>query len=240
MRSSRLFMLVALTLTCFLDCRAQDSPPPETPSVEARFVKQFLRDEANLWTSPLRIKTDSLKWMVPLGIATAGLLKTDRNVSGELREDQRILAPSHNVSQLGSYPLFLTPVALIVLGRATNDARTVHAGGVALQAVMHSALIVQALKASTNRERPDKTRGDGGFWDGGKSFPSGHAMASSAFAAALADQYSDKKWIGIGAYSLAAAVGISRVTGQNHFPSDVLIGSSMGWLIGHYISRHHK
>ena len=94
------------------------------------------------------------------------------------------------------------------------------------------------LSIITNRERPNKLAGDGGFWDGGKSFPSGHAMTSWALAAAIANQYPDKKWIRITGYSVAGAISVSRVGGLNHFPSDVLIGSSLGWLIGHYVSHH--
>jgi membrane-associated phospholipid phosphatase len=29
--------------------------------------------------------------------------------------------------------------------------------------------------------------------------------------------------------------------GQQHFPSDVLVGSAFGWMIGHYVyKKHHR
>jgi hypothetical protein len=201
--------------------------------------KRFVHDDADLWTSPLRIHREDLKWFVPFAAGAAALLKTDRSISAEIGEDKNIQGPSHAVSQMGSFSLYLTPAALMVLGHVSKDERTTHAGSVTLQAVLHSAIIVQTLKASTNRQRPDNPHGDGGFWDGGKSFPSGHAMSSWAFAEALSDQYPEKKWIRIGSYGMATAVSLSRISGQNHFPSDVLVGSSLGWLIGHYISHHH-
>src|SRR5437879_2340019 len=42
------------------------------------------------------------------------------------------------------------------------------------------------------------------------------------------------------AYALATGVSAARVTGKSHFPSDVLVGSTMGWLIGRqvYATRH--
>jgi membrane-associated phospholipid phosphatase len=44
----------------------------------------------------------------------------------------------------------------------------------------------------------------------------------------------------IAAYSLAAGVSITRVLGQEHFPSDVLVGSACGWLIGRYVVHHRR
>jgi membrane-associated phospholipid phosphatase len=42
-------------------------------------------------------------------------------------------------------------------------------------------------------------------------------------------------------YSAATGVSLTRVVGQQHFPSDVVVGSAAGWLIGHYVfKRHHK
>ncbi|MEJ2083653.1 MAG: phosphatase PAP2 family protein [Acidobacteriota bacterium] len=36
------------------------------------------------------------------------------------------------------------------------------------------------------------------------------------------------------AYKLAGAVGFSRVTLQEHFPSDIFAGAFLGFLIAHY------
>jgi len=36
-------------------------------------------------------------------------------------------------------------------------------------------------------------------------------------------------------YGLASAVSASRITGKQHFPSDVLVGSAIGWLEGMYV-----
>ncbi len=40
-------------------------------------------------------------------------------------------------------------------------------------------------------------------------------------------------------YGLATTVSVSRVLAYQHFPSDVLVGSAAGWLIGHYVYRAH-
>jgi membrane-associated phospholipid phosphatase len=40
-------------------------------------------------------------------------------------------------------------------------------------------------------------------------------------------------------YSAATGVSLTRVLGQEHFPSDVLVGGAAGWLIGRYVVRRH-
>jgi membrane-associated phospholipid phosphatase len=40
-------------------------------------------------------------------------------------------------------------------------------------------------------------------------------------------------------YGLATAVSLTRVLGQQHFSSDVLVGSAVGWLVGRYVFRKH-
>ncbi|MEO6911243.1 MAG: phosphatase PAP2 family protein, partial [Edaphobacter sp.] len=38
-------------------------------------------------------------------------------------------------------------------------------------------------------------------------------------------------------YGLASAVSVSRIISEKHFPSDVLVSSVTGWLIGRYVYR---
>ncbi len=60
------------------------------------------------------------------------------------------------------------------------------------------------------------------------SFPSGHT--SAAFAAATAIYAYHKKW-GIVAYIFAVCMGISRLYLGVHFPSDVLMGGILGFVM---------
>ena len=41
-------------------------------------------------------------------------------------------------------------------------------------------------------------------------------------------------------YTLAATVSVSRVMARQHFPSDALLGSTMGYLVGGYVYNHHS
>ena len=40
-------------------------------------------------------------------------------------------------------------------------------------------------------------------------------------------------------YSLASAISMARVTGKQHFNSDVFIGSAIGWYVGKQAYRAH-
>jgi membrane-associated phospholipid phosphatase len=105
--------------------------------------------------------------------------------------------------------------------------------------------VAEAMKLATNRERPNEGNGRGGFWPHGTgsyeldgSFPSGRAAASSALARVIASEYPSKP-VQFAAYAFALTISASRVTGRQHFPSDVLVGGTFGYLIGWYVDRHH-
>ncbi len=41
------------------------------------------------------------------------------------------------------------------------------------------------------------------------------------------------------AFGAATGISLSRVAARQHFPSDVVVGSALGYLIGHYVYRAH-
>src|SRR5258708_1773035 len=95
-----------------------------------------------------------------------------------------------------------------------------------MQRLRKAALVAEALKLATNRERPDEGNGTGGFWPHGTrkfsdSFPSGHAIGSWALARVIASEYPNKL-TQFGVYAFATAISVSRVTSRKHFPSDAL------------------
>ena len=78
---------------------------------------------------------------------------------------------------------------------------------------------------------------DEGDWD--DSFFSGHtslAFTGAAFTSYVFSKYNpDSPWrfaVAAGTYTLAAATGIMRVAGGNHFVTDVLVGAAVGTACG--------
>jgi membrane-associated phospholipid phosphatase len=94
------------------------------------------------------------------------------------------------------------------------------------------------LKLAFDREFPTTGNGAGKFWAGGRSFPSGHAATSFAFAAVVAHRYPHKRWLKWSAYALASGVSLSRYPAKKHFPSDILMGAALGYATGAYLGDH--
>jgi hypothetical protein len=61
---------------------------------------------------------------------------------------------------------------------------------------------------------------------------------SWALASVVAHEY-NKGWYPYAAYGLASLVSFSRLSGQNHFPSDIVAGSAIGWFTGRYVFKTH-
>jgi hypothetical protein len=70
--------------------------------------------------------------------------------------------------------------------------------------------------------------------------PSGHAAASWALGKVLSSEFPDKLWLKFAAYGTAATISVSCVLARDHYPSDVLVGSTFGYLTGGYVVRHHS
>src|SRR5215469_13969316 len=105
-------------------------------------------------------------------------------------------------------------------------------------AALNALIVAEAVKYATGRERPTVDAARGKFWQGGDSFPSGHAALSWAAASVISHEYPGP-FTKILAYGAAAAISISRVEGKRHFPSDALVGSGIGWFAGWQAYRTH-
>ncbi|RMH02644.1 MAG: phosphatase PAP2 family protein [Nitrospirae bacterium] len=102
-----------------------------------------------------------------------------------------------------------------------------------------AGVMTQFLKHAIGRPRPRFTHRD--IWQFGPSlqsgldaFPSGHASASFAVAAVLSRHVPQGSWLW---YGLAGFVAISRVIRGSHFPTDVLAGALLGFVVGYVWSR---
>lgn len=125
--------------------------------------------------------------------------------------------------------------------RAAHNRRARETGVLAAEAFIDSGIVTQTLKFAAQRPRPLDKGGSGGFFDGGNSFPSGHSSSIWSLAAVIDGEYGKHRpLVRVAVYGLAAAVSLSRYAGRNHFLSDVLVGSAIGYGVGHFVYlRHH-
>ncbi|HEV7799084.1 MAG TPA: phosphatase PAP2 family protein [Pyrinomonadaceae bacterium] len=245
-------LLFALILVFSINAGAQTSGTKDhsktrvttTPSLEKKFFVNILKDQRAIWTSPFHLHGNDAKWLAPLGLSTIALIATDRRTSGELVEhgdNLNRLRISHNLSQLGStYATAGLAGALYLTGRASHNNRLRETGLLSAEALIDSSILVTALKAASQRQRPPVDHSSGEFFDGGHSFPSGHASSAWSVATVIAQEYGrHRPLLQVAAYGLASAVSLSRYTGRNHFLSDVLLGSAIGYATGRYVYHKH-
>src|SRR5260221_6170328 len=234
---------------------SQVSEDPQQPSTQTAIcsvthlgqcLKDIGHDQAGIWTSPLHIQPKDAFWLVPFAAGTGVALHYDARAQQNLGIDQTRIDASNIISGFGSpYATLGGAAGLYFLGLRAHDEHLAETGRLGAEAIIDSLLVVSALKLATNRERPNEGNGQGGFWPHGTrsyevdgSFPSGHAAESFALARMIASEYPSKP-VQIAAYAFALAISASRVTARQHFPSDVLVGGTFGYLIGGYVVRHH-
>jgi hypothetical protein len=128
-----------------------------------------------------------------------------------------------------SYTIGAAAFATYLVGRVRENDKASHIGIDELRALLESELIVQGLKYTVRRKRPEGT---------GYAFPSGHATDSFAAATVLARHFGAKA--AIPTYLLASYIAMSRLHENRHYVSDVIFGAGVGYVVGHTVTRHGK
>jgi len=258
--------LLSFTLVCLipLGCLAQQSPAPQQDpvpqqvpvlhdscafSAPGRCVIEIARDQRGILTSPLRMHKKDLLWLAPIAAATGAAFAFDRKTLDHVSTDpSRVNAFRQTSNITGIYLPLATIGTSWMAGTFTHNDHLRETGVLGAEALVDTMLFTSLVKFGTNRVRPRATgpSGESGeFWPdgrhyaGGDSFPSGHTAMAFAFAHVVADEYPGWK-IKLAVYSLAAATAAARVGGREHFPSDVLVGGAVGYLIGGYVYSHHS
>jgi hypothetical protein len=206
--------------------------------VGLHLLRNIAEDQKSIWTSPAHLHLADADWLVPLGTATGLLLATDSEVSKHLGGSPSRINRSDNISNAGIGALIGTGAGLYLWGRVTHEEHKRETGLLAGEAAIDSLAVTFVTKYAFGRDRPLQDNYRGQFWQGGVSFPSGHATAAWSIAGVIAHEYPGPLTSTL-AYGLASLVSSSRVTAKQHFPSDVLIGGAIGWLVAQEVYRHH-
>lgn len=204
----------------------------------AGHIKDFLEDQKRIWTSPAHIRLSDANWLVPLGGITAGLFVTDRQYSASINQNPATLKHYNDISNYGLAALIGGDAGLYFLSFPTHNERWRETSFLAGEAALNSLVTVEALRYTLQRERPDQGNGSGDFFHGGTSFPSEHAAVAWSIAGVVAHEYPGAV-PSLFAYGAASAISLARVKAHQHFPSDVLVGDVLGYLISQNVYRHH-
>lgn len=218
--------------------RSYTLQPGEDPHNElvSPFLKHIVADQKEFWTTPARLTTKDLKWILPFSGITAAFIASDSWWSRQVNPAHE--QTSLHVSDYGAYSLIGLGGASFVFGHMTRNDHLREAGLLAGEAAINATGLAYAFKEITQRQRPYQDDGNGHFFVGGASFPSEHSAIAWSIASVWAHEYPG--WFSeTAAYSLASVITATRVTAKQHFPSDVVVGSALGWVFGHEVYRAH-
>lgn len=220
-----------------------ETPPDLNPLRDV--PKTFFVDEGRLWTAPFQAHHYNghvmIRYILPFTAITGTLIATDKNTSPHLPNSPGVIKWSNRIGTIGApYTPFAIGLVTYLVGRKTHNRHAVETGVLSMEALAHAELIGLVIKEATQRERPDVLPLNNlGFWRGGTSFPSGHAIGAFAVANVFSREYHDHIAIPIVAYSLAGIIAFSRASGRDHWTSDLFAGAFGGILVGRWVYREH-
>jgi len=252
-RSATVALLILALLAVPL--AAQETPGKKPGLKQA--ARDFIKDTGRIWSSPFRIKDRQVGPLIVLAATTAFLIAADEDIRGGFKS----YSDGHGwvgdvgpvITQMGGLGAAATAGIFFGAGLIFKDERARDTGYLAACAMAQSFLVEHALKGLTGRQRPyvadgeDHWAGPTGFfkrydpdYDGlYDSFPSGHAATAFSLATVVALQYHHRPWVPVLAYTIAAGVGLSRVTMDRHWMSDVFVGAVVGHLVARLVVRGH-
>lgn len=255
-----LLLTIGLVLTPALLSAAPEEPDPAPTATESRsdsFLSSVGANEARIWTSPFRLTTkQALLWTGAVAV-TWLLIKNDEAIYRNFKKYQSDHSWVSDISpkitrlpELG--PSLGITGAFFLSGVLFKDEKARETGRLLLESLIHTGFVVQVGKHLAGRQRPsvsgkDHWNGPAGFFkryeDGFSrydAFPSGHTITMWGMATVVAEQYRKTVWVPIASYSIATLVGLSRVTEDAHWLSDVFVGAVLGFAIGKMVVRERK
>ncbi len=218
-------------------------------------------------TAPFHAKPRDWARTAAVVAITGGVLLLDKPISRyavDLRQkNTTVVNTSKFVTQFGGLYEVYTLAALGTYGFVFKNEKMRTTTLLATQAYLTSYVIFEAAKFLSGRQRPyyynPETNKNSPTWHGPfyqfkkdasgnkpssysyTSFPSGHTTLAFAAATVYAMEYSDRPAVKILSYSAASLIGLSRITENKHWASDVLIGGILGHLIGRQVvNNYHR
>ena len=214
-------------------------------------------------TTPFHFKKRDWLRVGEIGLATGILLLADEPVQRfalKRRDSSKTIRNvSSYVTNFGGLYETYTLAAVGAYGFIFKNKKLQTTTLLATQAYLTGGAMESLLKYLSGRQRPYYYNPDaveaeptfhGPFSKAGKdingkglnsSFPSGHTTVAFAAATVFALEYKDKPLIPILSYSIATLIGLSRITENKHWATDVFIGAVLGYYTGkQVVNNYHR
>jgi len=223
------------------------SPLSQSPKFA---TSDYITDTEKIVKAPTQ--WDMPTWAKAVGIigATAALYAFDKNIQQEIQEERNgATNQASSLAQPFGNVVYLAPSLGIVyfIGNSNGNSKLKNTALLGLESVIISSAFTGALKVSTQRARPYTGLGPNSFYSSGLSlnnntlsFPSDHAASAFALASVISSEYgSNNSYVSPIAYGLASLTGLSRLNDNQHWASDVFLGSAIGYFTAKAIVRFH-
>lgn len=226
----------------------QEQNTASTASVEENITKLVMaRDDADLFEdkrSPPLINP----WLGTAFIGTSALALFDNRSQATIQKvfnqpsGKEATEHGRPVTRMGELSSGLGVAGgFYAVGLMSNSIKAKRIGVVGVQALLTNSLLSEALEGGLGRKSPSSGDADDfdPFGSGGDALPSRHTSSAFTLASVVAEE-SNSIWVDSLSYGLASLVGVSSLSDNQHWASDVAIGSVLGIMIGKTVSRLEK
>jgi len=218
------------------------------PELNKTYFKSYYYDSKAFLFSPVKWKA---KQWIEFGAVTGATLvafSQDDEIWNYFEKHQSTTADNlskYIFEPFGDYKVSAVLIGSFYLGgRLAKDKRIAGTSLTAAKSLIVAGLCVEIVKQLTNRHYNEET----GLpeWDGPvsdskySSFPSGHATVAFSFATVFAMEYKSTIWVPALLYTLATGTAIERLYSNDHWASDVVVGSALGFVTGRFMWKQSR
>ena len=221
-----------------------------TSSFMKGYAKSYWTDTKSVFTNPFRWKTGQIIAAAAITAGTISLIAWgDKPIQQFFYRNQSTFISKSSYyffSPLGSGMISIPALGIFyACGVIWKNKKAKETGLKGLEAYVITVVLTNVIKQVAHRHRPyqddppDPYAWDGPFnWGGDygpfgyNSFPSGHSSAIFAVATVIGLEYWNTKWVPIVSFGLAGFTALYRLAVNDHWASDVLFGSALGFAIG--------
>jgi membrane-associated phospholipid phosphatase len=223
------------------------APGPADRQVSLRTLPaNLLADQKEIWIFPGHLAKGK-HWFPTFAIVgvTSALIATDPHTAPYFHTTDTFSGFNRVFSgtNTGAF-IAAVPATIYAVGLIKKDSYAQSTALLAAEAFADGFALDLAFKGITGRAQPLQYTGNGPYSDSffngthnpfhSGGFYSVHAMSAFSVATVIAHRYRNHRWVPFVAYGMAGAISFARITGSNHFPSDVFLGGALGFVIARY------